>query len=314
VTKKERVEASVSGREFDYPPMSFWYHFGTQHEGGEKAAEIHLAYARYYDLDFLKVMNDYYYPMPEGKLELKSAEDLKAIQRFDIHKTPWAEQLKAADILARELDGEMYFIDTVFEPWQCMLRNMAGEHLMDLVEREPIAFLEAMDVVTENVIDYCLEVLKRGAAGIFLSTFASKKQLPKDVYMKFSYPFVERVMKAVEGKGILNTLHLHDLGIYTEEAVKLPCDAISYEDVDDSNPSIEEMRKHYSGSLMCGMHKRVFTRVTPQKVIDNAVDGVTAGGKTKFFLAPGCSIENWLYPPSAKMAIERAREAYRSST
>ncbi len=314
MTKKERVEASLEGREFDYPPMSFWYHFGTQHESGERAAEIHLAFARYYDLDYLKVMNDYYYPMPDGTLEITTAEDLKAVKRFDVHKSPWAEQLKAADVLARELKDEMYFIDTVFEPWQCMLRNMAGEHLLDLVEREPTAFLEAMDVVTENVIDYCREVLKRGAAGIFLSTFASKKQLPKDVYVTFAYPFVERIMNAVKGKGILNTLHLHDLGIYTEEAVRLPSDAISYEDVDDSNPSIDEMRAVYSGSLMCGMHKRMFTRVTPQKVIDNALNGVHAGGKTQFFLAPGCSIENWLYPPSAKTAIERAREAYRSAT
>lgn len=88
MNKKERVEASLAGKPFDRPPVSFWYHFGTQHEGGERIAELELEFLRYYDLDYLKLMNDYYYPMPAGKTELRTAEDLKGIQPLDIMKTP----------------------------------------------------------------------------------------------------------------------------------------------------------------------------------------------------------------------------------
>ena len=307
MTKKERVEASLAGEEFDRPPVSFWYHFGTQHEGGERIAELELEFFRYYDLDYLKLMNDYYYPMPDGKTELKSREDLRLLEHFDVKKSPWAEQLKAIDIIADELRDTAYFIDTVFDPWQCLLRNLCGEHLMSLVEREPEAVLEALEIVTDNVVAYCKEALKAGAAGVFVSTFSASKQLPKEVYMKFAFPFVKRVFEETKDLGIMNTAHLHDYGIYVDEMVQLPTHIISYEDTDPSNPSIAEMRTKWDGSIMAGMDKNLITRVTPQRAVDNAMTGVANGGSTKFFLAPGCSFQTWLYPESGKLLVEAVK-------
>jgi uroporphyrinogen decarboxylase len=307
MTKKERIEASLAGRPFDRAPVSFWYHFGTQHEGGERIAELELAFYRYYDLDYLKLMNDYFYPMPEGYTELTSAEDLKAITRFDIFDSPWAEQLKAIDILARELKDETYFIDTVFDPWQVLLRNLVGENLMRLVEEAPDAILSALDVITENVIAYCQEALKRGAAGLFISTFSAEKQLPRDLYMKFAYPFLERIFAATRDAAIMNTAHLHDYGIYVDDMVKLPVHIISYEDTDPSNPTIPEMRTKWSGSIMAGMDKNLITRVTPEAARRNAQAGLAAGGSTRFFLAPGCSFPTWFYPPAGTLIVEAAK-------
>jgi uroporphyrinogen decarboxylase len=309
MNKKERVEASLAGKEFDRPPVSFWYHFGTQHEGGERIADLELAFYRYYDLDFIKVMNDYFYPMPAGRTELKTKEDLKAIKPFDIFSTPWAEQLKAMDILARELKDEAYFIDTVFDPWQVLLRNLVGENLMELVETAPEAVLEALDVITENVTAYCTEVIRRGAAGVFISTFSASKQLPRETYMKFAYPFVERIFAAVQDKGIMNTAHLHDYGIFVDDMVKLPVQVISYEDTDPSNPSMPEMRKKWSGSIMAGMDKNRITRVTPEEARRNAEEGIRNGGRTRFFLAPGCSFPTWFYPEAGKLIVDAAKAA-----
>ncbi len=311
MNKRERVEASLAGKEFDRPPVSFWYHFGTQHEGGERIAELELEFFRYYDLDYLKLMNDYYYPMPEGRTELKDRDDLRLIRRFDVRTSPWGEQLKAIDIIARELKDRAYFIDTVFDPWQCLLRNLVGEHLMDLVEREPDAILEALDVVTENVIAYCKEAIRAGAAGVFVSTFSAINQLPKNVYMEFAYPFVERVFSETRDLAIMNTAHLHDYGIYVDEMVKLPAHIISYEDTGPQNPTIPELRKKWDGSIMAGMDKNLITRVTPQRAIDNALVGVESGGPTKFFLAPGCSFQTWLYPESGKLLVEAVKATAR---
>ncbi len=309
MTKIERVEASLSGREFDRPPVSFWYHFGTQHEGGERIAELELEFFRYYDLDFLKLMNDYFYPMPEGKTELVTKDDLRYIRHFDIMQTPWKEQLKAIDIIAKELDGEAYFIDTVFDPWQVLLRNLLGENLMTLVESAPEAILESLDVITDNVIAYCKAALQRGAAGVFVSTFSADKQLPKETYMKFAYPFVERLFREVKDLGIMNTAHLHDYGIFVDEMMGIDAQVISYEDTDDSNPSMPEMRKKWSGSIMAGMDKTRITRVTPAEARRNAETGIANGGRTKFFLAPGCSFPTWFYPEAGTLIVEAAKAA-----
>ena len=307
MTKKERVEASLTGKPVDRPPVSFWYHFGTQHEGGERIAELELAFLRYYDLDYLKLMNDYYYPMPDGKTELKTAADLKEIEPFDVLHSPWNEQLKAIDILARELKEEAYFIDTVFDPWQILLRNLVGEHLMGLVESAPEAILGALEIVTDNTISYCREAIRRGAAGVFVSTFSAEKQLPRDIYMRFAYPFVKRIFEELKGEGIMNTIHLHDYGIWVDEMVQVPAQIISYEDTDPRNPTMPELREKWSGSIMAGMDKNLVTRVTPERARQNALDGIRAGGNTRFFLAPGCSFPTWISPASGTLIVEAVK-------
>lgn len=309
MTKTERVEKTLAGTEVDRPPISFWYHFGVQHEGGERIAELSLEFFRYYDLDYLKLMNDYYYPMPDGLLEVRNQEDLGKIKRFDPEQCDWKEQLKAIDIIARELDGKAYFIDTIFEPWQVLLRNLAGEHLPRLVRDEPDALLGALDVITDNIIAYCKEALKRGCAGIFLSTFGAEKQMPREQYLKFAKPFVRRILEETKNDGFMNTVHVHDYGIFTDDVIDLPAHIISYEDRDDSNPSIPEMKKRFPGSIMAGLDKRRMTRVTPADAIRNAKEGMELGGKSRFLLAPGCSFETWLYPASAKGMVDYVKQS-----
>ena len=80
MNKIDRVDEAFSGQETDRPPISFWYHFGDQHAGGEQFAKPTLKYFEYYDHDFLKVMNDYYYPMPEGIKGIKLKDDLLKLQ------------------------------------------------------------------------------------------------------------------------------------------------------------------------------------------------------------------------------------------
>lgn len=304
MNKLERVEQTLAGKEVERPPVSFWYHFGVQHESGKRIAELSLRFLRFYDLDWLKLMNDYYYPMPEGVVEIADKEGLKAITPLKPEETPWNEQLKAIDTLARALKDEAYIIDTVFDPYQVLLRNLLGEHLPTLLKEEPDAVLEALDVVTDNVIAYSKEAIRRGCAGIFISTFGAENQMPRDQYLKFARPFVERILEETRDLAFMNTLHVHDYGIYTDDVVDLPAHIISYEDRDPSNPSMAEMKKKFPGSIMGGLDKHRMTRVTPADAIRNAKEGMELGGKSRFLLAPGCSFPTWLYPESAKGMVE----------
>ena len=63
MTKRQRIETVLAGEVPDKTPISLWYHFGTQHEPGDIIAQLALEFFRYYDLDWLKVMNDYPYPL-----------------------------------------------------------------------------------------------------------------------------------------------------------------------------------------------------------------------------------------------------------
>ena len=129
MNKIERVDRVLSGEPVDRPPVTLWYHFGVQHLGGEHFAKITTDFFKFYDFDYLKVMNDYFYQPPEGLESVKTRDDLKRVVHFDVEKSHWQEQFKALEYISTELKGKAYFIDTVFDPWQSMRRNMAGENI-----------------------------------------------------------------------------------------------------------------------------------------------------------------------------------------
>src|SRR3972149_3576626 len=105
MTKFERVRAAVAGGPVDHPPFSVWYHFGLQHAPAERAAQAHLEFFEAYDLDWLKLMNDYSYPMPPGVETLRAARDLAQLTPLDLPRTPLGEQLRVLELVGRGRRG-----------------------------------------------------------------------------------------------------------------------------------------------------------------------------------------------------------------
>src|SRR5260370_7441896 len=116
MNKIERVRAALAGRPVDRAPFTVWYHFGNQHAPAERTAQVHLEFFEHYDLDLLKLMNDYDYPMPAGLEVVATAQDLGQLQPFDPTKTPFGTQLQTVELVARALRDRALFVDTVFTP------------------------------------------------------------------------------------------------------------------------------------------------------------------------------------------------------
>src|SRR5512145_858031 len=124
MTKIERVRAALSGAEVDRPPFSVWYHFGLQHAPAERTAQTHLEFFAAYDLDWLKIMNDYSYPMPRGVETVTEVRDLKRVTPLDVRQGPLGEQLEAVRLIGLELKGKALLVDTVFNAWNTLRRNV----------------------------------------------------------------------------------------------------------------------------------------------------------------------------------------------
>ena len=124
MSKIERVRAALSGADVDRPPFSLWYHFGNQHAPADRTAQIHLEFFEAYQLDWLKVMNDYSYPMPRSIETLTDPRDLKRITAFDVRQGPLGEQLEAVRLIGQQLRGKALVVDTVFNAWNTLKRNV----------------------------------------------------------------------------------------------------------------------------------------------------------------------------------------------
>ena len=123
MNKQERILAAIHGRKVDVIPYSLWYHFGTQFLPGEKAAEVVLAFYERYDLDFLKVMNDYAYPLPDGLDRIRSIADWQRMKPLKPTEGGFGEQLKLLNLVSKRLHGEAFFVDTVFDPFYVARRT-----------------------------------------------------------------------------------------------------------------------------------------------------------------------------------------------
>jgi uroporphyrinogen decarboxylase len=307
MNKIERIENTLQGKAVDHPPVSLWYHFGIQHGSGEAFAQTCLGYFEHYDLDWLKVMNDYFYPLPEGLDAIRSRRDLKRITPLEIENTAWRHQLKALQIIGKNLENRACFLDTVFDPWQTLRRNLAGENLAELMESEPEALLQALEIVTDNLIAYCRLALAQGAAGIFLSIPASPDIMSRDQFLRFCKPFAVRLLEGVKDRGGMNTAHIHGKKLFFDDILDLPVAVLSWYDRHPDCPSLEEIKDRFDGCVMGGIDQEIVVRRTRAFLREHVREALAMGGSSRFFLAGGCSIATWVDPGSIEAIVAAAR-------
>ena len=299
--KIERVRAALAGQPTDRAPFTVWYHFGNQHAPAQRAAAVHLEFFEAYDLDLLKVMNDYDYPTPDGMDTVATPRDLAALRPFDPRDTPMGNQIEAVEIIARTLRGRALFVDTVFNAWNTLKRNVVKNAIGDLMANHGPALEAALRVVNDNLIRYARASLERGAAGIFLSVPASEESLTREQYERFMRPFDLEFLEAIRGRGECHVLHAHGERLYFDRLLDYPVHALSWSDL-HGGPMIAEARRRTTLTLMTGLDHVAFAEMSARAVAAQVRAAREQGGPTRFFLAPGCSLPTYAYPPLIRAA------------
>ena len=305
MNKIERVRAALAGRSVDRAPFTVWYHFGTQHAPPERAAQVHLEFFDHYDLDLLKLMNDYDYPMPAGMEVIASAADLAKLQPFDPVKTSLGTQLQTVEMVARALRDRALFVDTVFNAWNTLKRNLVREAMLALMVEQPKALETALGIVNDNLIRYAQASLARGAAGIFLSVPATAESLTLEQYERFMRPFDLQLLQAIAGRGECHVLHAHGERLYLDRLLEYPVHALSWADL-NGGPAIAQMRRRSPLTLMAGLDHVKLVESSAGLVRWQVRRALAEAGPTQFILAPGCSLPTYAYPPLIRAAREES--------
>jgi len=308
MNKKVLVDAVLEGRQVSRPPLSLWYHFGVQHADGEAFAKTTLSYFKHYDLDFLKVMNDYFYPAPEGLDAIRSKADLQRLVPVKPDQTQWRQQFKALEIIQASLKDHAYFLDTVFDPWQSLNRNLAAENMQHLMLNEPQALLEALEVIADNLIAYCEISLKLGTAGIFLTIPAGAEILSREQFLTFVKPFANKVLKAIQGMAPMTTLHVHGQDLFFDDVLDMPAPIFNWWDRGPDGPSLGQVLERIPGCVMGGIDQTLVARRTRAFLKQHVREALKLGGRERFFLANGCSIDTWVYPGAIETIVQTAGE------
>jgi uroporphyrinogen decarboxylase len=294
--KKSRFLAAVEGRAVDRPPVTAWVHFLSDHLPGAEAAGLHLKFQQEYDWDLVKVMNDYRYPVPPGAESLAEQETLQRYRApLSMDEACFAEQLACLETLRMELGPTVPLIDTLFDPYQQIVRNIGRDQETALWAGGQRA-LDALDGVCKTMCAYIAAARRAGADGFFLSVNGAipegqPRGASREIYERFQRPFNLRLLEAA--KGSVRILHVHGAGLDFERVLDYPVDAWSWSDRLPGNPSLAELRTKTSKCLMGGLDETQFSERSRPLLGAQVDDALRQAGRDRFILAPGCTVPSF---------------------
>ena len=301
MTKIERVRAALSGGEVDRPPFSVWYHLGLQHAPAERTAQAHLEFFEAYNLDWLKVMNDYSYPMPRNVETVTDVKDLRRISPIDVRQGSLGEQLEAVRLIGLELRGKALVVDTVFNAWNTLRRNVLKEAMGPFMQEHAAELEAVLTVVNDNLIRYAIASLHGGASGIFYSVPATAESLTLEQYERFMRPFDIAFLEAIRPFGECHILHAHGSGLYLDRLMDYQVHAISWADR-ESGPPLTLMRKLTPKALVGGIDHASFPYTSAARIREQVRSAVTEAGPRKLLIAPGCALPTYSFPELIRAA------------
>jgi uroporphyrinogen decarboxylase len=322
MTKRERIEAALAGKQVDRVPVAFWRHWPGDDQRPGSLAEVALDFQRRYDLDFIKVpvssaycTDDYgvkhtYRGGYMGDREytervIKRIEDWQLIKPLDVNRGTYGWHLEALRMILKGREAGAPVIFTMFNPL-AMASYLAGdETLLAHLRSEPHHVLHAIEALAETSARFAREAIALGCDGIFLSTrFASYEMMSEVEYGEFGRPGDLAVLSAAGG-GWFNVLHMHGQHPMFIPLSDYPVQAVNWHDR-TAWPGLAEAGKIAPHALMGGVEQfKTLHLESPAEVQAQVKDAINQMGGRRLIVTPGCTYPLGV-PHANLMAMRKA--------
>ena len=150
----------------------------------------------------------------------------------------------------------------------------------------------ALRAITETFAAFTRETMARGASGILFATtdYGNDSRIDKALMEEFGRPYDLRVLEEAK-RGMMNIVHVCGPRAFVKEHLDYPVAIVSWADHDPGNPSIAELRKATTKTLLTGIdHERTMVSGTPEAVQAQARAAIEESQGTRFILGPGCAV------------------------
>lgn len=283
---RERMDAALNGRILDRPPVSLWFHFGSEHLSPQDVARLHLDFQRAYGWDFLKVMFDFRFDLPVFDRMNEHALD-EMLTRTD-WDAPFARQRDCVARIYREIGDETPIVDSGYSPWHLLLRHVGHDQAAAL-RSHPDLTLALLDKITQATCNHISALREIGIYGYFHATMAAASPVSDPVtHERFQNAHDRAILS--HAKGLTRILHLHGSNIDLGRVTDYPCEIMHCSDRAPGNPDLSRMRSAFDGCLMGGLCERTITQASLPALSDQIAAALAASRPGGFILAPGCTV------------------------
>lgn len=205
--KREKVLTVLDqSKPNEYVPAAFFLHFDEKL--GRGAINKHLDFFRATNMDFVKIQYEIVLPRLEN---IKSPKDWANIPVYD--KDFFEPQLAVIEALAKELRTEALILPTVYSPLS-LAGQTVGEKTIAHITEDPDAVEKGFDNLTQSILNFLSESIKRGADGFYISSQGGDATRFGNgpIFEKLIAPYDKIISQEASDKALLNILHICDYG------------------------------------------------------------------------------------------------------
>lgn len=209
MTRYDRVKNVFEKKPVDRVPVSVWFHFTGEDRFGERFVETHYDYYKRSGVDFLKLMNDAFFPFPFD-VSVKTPSDWRSVKPHGKNSKYIQEQAEYAARINDKLQGDCMTFWTVFAPFSSMRFALGDPMVTEHLKQDPESVIEGMKAVAQDcadIIELC--TTKGGCSGSYIALHsADVGRFTKDQYMDWIRPQDMMVVDRMNATSPYNIAHL----------------------------------------------------------------------------------------------------------
>lgn len=305
-THRQRLEACLTGKPLDRPPVALWRHFPIDDQSAETLAAATLHWQKQYDWDLVKVtptssfclkdwgVDDAWKGDGEGTRSytqrvIKTPEDWTRLTALEPDAPYLAAQLKCLSLIRKELSDDTPLIQTIFSPLAQAKNLVGGEQLIVHIRQHPEAVKQGLQVIAETTRRFIDAAVQTGIDGIFYAIqHAQMGLLTEAEFFEFGRSFDLPTLEAA-GPLWLNMVHLHGENVYFDAIADYPVEVVNWHDRDTA-PSLSAGLKRFSGLLCGGLRRETMVYENAAMVQAEAADAIAQTSGQRLLLGTGCVV------------------------
>lgn len=294
MNKVERVKAVMNNKIPDKVPAGFWFHYKPEYTV-EEMAEAHLKLYRETDMDIIKIMQDYMYPV---RGEIHSQEDWYKIEVLGTDSEEFQKLAAVIRKIKAQVQDEVMLFQTMFGPFKAASIAFGDEILMKYSKEAPEAVAAGIQRISDVLLEWAKGFLMAGADGIYYSAqFGEIGRFEKAQWEMLVKPYDLQILSAAENmENKYNILHIcgepeYKFKAHVDWFEAYPADFVNWS-VKDNSFTLEQGKNLFKKPVLGGLNNKGNILKGPETAIEQEVREVLdTFGSTSMMIGADCTIQ-----------------------
>lgn len=293
VNKRERMLRWLAGQTTpDYTPAAFFLHFGNGYKSGSAAANRHLEFFHYTDMDFVKIQFEQTYTRQEFLQKPSDWAKLK-MEKLDFYEP----LLQTVRELVKSQKKNSLILMTLYSPFMSAGQCATTPLLMQHLKENPEAVKKGFDILTESQLLFVRACIKEGIDGFYASTQGGEAERfgNSTIFTSYIKPFDLVSMREMASSCAFNILHVCDYvapyadysAYYDYPGHVVNCNVKLL----DGRISAQEITTRFKRPFMGGMARHGIIASGSREEVEAEIRRAVKSAPKPFMLGADCTVE-----------------------